>query len=333
MEFLNCFVWNRKEIYFFEIKLDQISLSSIVVILVSSVKMHIFHLCSNSTPAVFAFAAFLLVPCRVTHLCFPVPKILLLASFVFPPATKMPRSPLSDDSLDLMDCKSIPPTPEKMTNFKIPKLSSSLSSQPTPAQWQSKSSFGSKPPRSRKTKPTKPGHHHQTKPTKPGDNLTKLEPEKIFLTDGSKKIVWASLGKNKQIKNQSLLISERPHPLTQSCRCLRYARTSHNSLEVQPAGPSQPSGTASCKSVQENLMKATADFLVSDRVPTLDKKAEDLAQVAQTDFSKILPYYDFGPRKMLYQNVKHRPTKYQAGLLLLHFILNIQAKFSTTKSY
>ncbi len=41
-----------------------------------------------------------------------------------------------------------------------------------------------------------------------------------------------------------------------------------------------------------------------------------------------LPYYDFGPRtllKMLYQNVKHRPTKYQAGLLLLHFILNIQS--------
>ncbi len=34
---------------------------------------------------------------------------------------------------------------------------------------------------------------------------------------------------------------------------------------------------------------ATADFLVSDRVPTLDKKAQDLAQVAQTDLSNILP--------------------------------------------
>ncbi len=110
---------------------------------------------------------FKLVACRVTHLCFPVSKILLLTSFGFPPATKMQHSPLSDDLLDLMDCTSIPPTPEKLTNFKIPKLSSSLSSKPTPAQRPSKSSFGSKPPRSKKTKPTKPGHHHQTTITRP----------------------------------------------------------------------------------------------------------------------------------------------------------------------
>ncbi len=60
----------------------------------------------------------------------------------------------------------------------------------------------------------------------------------------------------------------------------------------------------------------------------------DLQKDAKLIFK--LPTMIFVPRTLLitlYQIVKHRPTKYQAGLLLLHFILNIQAKFSTTKSY
>ncbi len=206
----------------------------------------------------------------------------------------MSCSPLSDDSLDLMDCTSIPPTPDKMTNFKIPKLSSSLSSQPTPAQRPSKS-FGSKPPRSKKSKATKPGHHRQTKPTKPGDNLTKPEQEKIFLTDGSKKLVWANLGKIKQVR----MLQSKAHSIALDIREASSSDTILPLFKVCKNLPQLPGGPASwalqtewdsiLQECSRKLMMATADFLVSDRVPTLDKKAEDLAQVAQTDFAKILP--------------------------------------------
>ena len=87
----------------------------------------------------------------------------------------MPNSTLSDyDDLNLMDDSPIPPTPEKSTNFKIPKRSTdgSTSSPPKPAQRPVKS-----PASGPKHKSSKP-----TKPRKPG--VPKTKPEKIFLSEG-----------------------------------------------------------------------------------------------------------------------------------------------------
>ena len=188
-----------------------------------------------------------------------------------------------------MDCTPIPPTPEaKKTSFTIPKMFSFDSSLPTPAQRPGNSkSTKTKPTR---PKPTKP-RPRPTKPTKP----TKPRPPKILLSEGPKKMVWTELSKIKQVR----LLQSKAHSITHNIREARARDSILPMFEVNKSLPQLPGGPLSwalktewtniLRDCSQKLMLATADFLVGERLPDLDKQANNLAELALNDLSKAFP--------------------------------------------
>ena len=82
------------------------------------------------------------------------------------------------------------------------------------------------------------------------------------------------------------------------------------------------------------LMMATAEFLVTDRVPTLDKKAEDLAQAAHADLCKALPEKEKTKGLELFRIVNQsmkRPRRVKSGKVVKRKLQKPKTKTSRRK--
>jgi hypothetical protein len=173
------------------------------------------------------------------------------------------------DSLDL-SIDEFPPTPGKSLNLSSYQTTSvpdtpdnmEIDSQPTPAQ------------------------------IAPVD---KKERQKILLSDRARKMVWGELSKIKHLRT----LASKAHILGKDIEQARADKSTLSMFSLKKHLPQLPGGdlTWAFQSEWENiltecsqkLMDATANYLLTEKVSTLGKKATEMAQKATLDFSKALP--------------------------------------------
>ena len=197
---------------------------------------------------------------------------------------------LNFNNLNLGDA---PPTPGKnldLSSYRIPKLPASpepMDSQPTPGQ-------------------------------KPRD----VQPrEKITLSDKAKKMVWGELAKIKQVRT----LASKAHFFGKDIEKARAENRILPAFAIQKHLPQLPGGDLSwafqtewesiLTECSEKLMDATAKYLVAEKVTSLDKKANNLAELTQMDLEKAIP-----------------ETEREKGLRLFHIVNHSMKRLKWVKS-
>lgn len=170
-------------------------------------------------------------------------------------------------NFNTLNINDAPPTPGKnldLSSYRIPKVPKTpepMDSQPTPGQ-------------------------------KPGDAQPR---EKIMLSDKAKKMVWGELGKIKQVRT----LASKAHFLGKDIKQAKAENRILPAFAIQKNLPQLPGGDLSWAFQSEwesiltdcsvKLMDATANYLLTDKVKSLNKKANDLAQQTQADLGKAIP--------------------------------------------
>ena len=95
------------------------------------------------------------------------------------------------------------------------------------------------------------------------------------------------------------LFQSKAHSISHNIREARARDSILPMFEVSKSLPQLPGGPLSwalqtewtniLRDCSQKLMLATADFLVDERLPDLDKQANNLAELALTDLSKAFP--------------------------------------------
>jgi hypothetical protein len=130
----------------------------------------------------------------------------------------------------------------------------------------------------------------------PGQRASdKQERQKIILSDRAKKMVWGELSKIKNVRT----LASKAHTLGKDIEHARADKSILSMFSIKKHLPQLPGGdlTWAFQSEWENiltecsqkLMDATANYLLTEKVSTLDKMATDMAQKATLDFAKALP--------------------------------------------
>jgi hypothetical protein len=138
----------------------------------------------------------------------------------------------------------------------------------------------------------------ESQPTPAQRAQTSQKRAKITLSERAKSMVWSELGKIKQVRTTL----SKAHFLAQD---LKSARTNNKvlpSYSVLKNTPQLPGGELSWafKSEWESilndcsskLMDLSANYLLTEKVPALEKVATELANKATTDFERALPTGD-----------------------------------------
>ena len=144
-----------------------------------------------------------------------------------------------------------------------------------------------------KIQPAETSMDTDSQPT-PGQKVSEKS-KKIHLSDRAKKMVWGELSKIKHVRTTASKV----HFLCEDMKRAKADKTILPMFSIQKNLPQLPGGDLSWAFQSEwqniltecskQLMDATANYLLTEKMCDLDKTAKDMAQKATLDFKRALP--------------------------------------------